>query len=133
MSLICCELVYSKQVSAHIVNKYMLLQWILFPQKQKLKTDRFNSSIVDHYSFSSSSSSLDYYILWYRYCIVTVVVRLHGVEKVVILTQGNSEQPTMEIANDEDNNASSSAFSLDVNNVFIAATVHPISPENLKP
>jgi uncharacterized protein (UPF0276 family) len=39
----------------------------------------------------------------------------------------------MEIANDEDNNASSSAFSLDVNNVFIAATVHPISPENLKP
>jgi hypothetical protein len=44
-------------------------------------------------------------------------------EKVVILTQGNSEQPTAEIANDEDNNASSSAFSLDVNNVFIAATV----------
>ncbi len=122
MSLICCELVFSKQVSAHIVNRYMLLQWILFSQKQKLKTDRFNNSIVDH--SSSSSSSLDSYILWYRYCIVTVVVSLHGVEKVVILTQGNSEQPTMEIANDEDNNASSSAFSLDVNNVFIAATVH---------
>jgi hypothetical protein len=61
-------------------------------------------------------------------------VSLHGVEKVVILTQGNSEQPTMEIANDEDNNAASSAFSLDVNNVFIAATVlHPIFPEKLKP
>jgi hypothetical protein len=100
----------------------MFLQWILFSQKQRLKTDRFNSSIVDHSSFSSS---LDYYILWYRYCIVTVVVSLHGAEKVVILTQGNSEQPTMEIANDEDNNASSSAFSLDVNNVFIAATVQP--------
>jgi hypothetical protein len=113
----------------------MLLQWILFSQKQKLKTDRFNNSIVDHSSFSSSSSSssLDQYISWYRYCIVTVVVSLHGVEKVVILTQGNSEQPTAEIANDEDNNASSSAFSLDVNNVFIAATVHPISPENVKP
>jgi hypothetical protein len=111
----------------------MLLQWILFSQKQKLKTDRFNNSIVDHSSFPSSSSSLDSYILWYRYCIVTVVVSLHGVEKVLILTQGNSEQPTMEIANDEDNNASASAFSLDVNNVFIAATVLPTSPENLKP
>jgi hypothetical protein len=47
----------------------------------------------------------------------------HGAEKVVILTQGNVEQPMLEIANDEDHNASSSAFSLDVNNVFIAATV----------
>lgn len=45
-------------------------------------------------------------------------------EKVVILTQGNSKQPMMlEIANDKDHNASSLAFSLDVNNVFIAATV----------
>ncbi|CAK9193104.1 unnamed protein product [Sphagnum troendelagicum] len=44
-------------------------------------------------------------------------------EKVVILTQGNVEQPMLEIANDEDHNASSAAFSLDVNNVFIAATV----------
>ncbi|KAH8961722.1 hypothetical protein BDL97_05G064000 [Sphagnum fallax] len=44
-------------------------------------------------------------------------------EKVVILTQGNSEQPMLEIANDKDHNASSLAFSLDVNNVFIAATV----------
>ncbi|KAH8975770.1 hypothetical protein BDL97_01G177000 [Sphagnum fallax] len=44
-------------------------------------------------------------------------------EKVVILTQGNVEQSMLEIANDEDHNASSAAFSLDVNNVFIAATV----------
>ncbi len=48
---------------------------------------------------------------------------VHVVEKVVILTQGNSEQPMLEIANDKDHNASSLAFSLDVNNVFIAATV----------
>jgi hypothetical protein len=48
------------------------------------------------------------------------------VEKVVILTQGNSEQPMLEIANDKDHNASSLAFSLDVNNVFIAATVYTL-------
>jgi hypothetical protein len=55
---------------------------------------------------------------------VGLVNELLVAEKVVILTQGNSKQPMMlEIANDKDHNASSLAFSLDVNNVFIAATV----------
>jgi len=35
----------------------------------------------------------------------------------------NLEQPTMEIANDENHNVSSLAFNLDVNNVFITTMV----------
>lgn len=47
-------------------------------------------------------------------------------EKVVILTQGSQkDQHSGEIANDEDRLAPTMSFTLDVNNVMIAATVYP--------
>jgi len=45
-------------------------------------------------------------------------------EKVVILSQGKQlEQPSLEIANDQDRFHPAQTFSLDVNNLIIAATV----------
>lgn len=46
-------------------------------------------------------------------------------EKVVILGQGKQlEQPSLEIANDQDRFTPAQIFSIDVNNLVIAATVH---------
>ena len=56
-------------------------------------------------------------------------------EKIVILTQGiQLDQPTGEIANDQDRLTPTLTFTLDVNNVFIAATVSTwpnFSPQNI--
>lgn len=50
----------------------------------------------------------------------------NSAEKVVILSQGKQlEQPSLEIANDQDRFHPAQIFSLDVNNLIIAATVSP--------